>query len=165
MEHIYERDYTKCREEPPQELKRGAAAIIQEMIRMRSFNGGPEIKTCTPKAVIPKDKETFERLTAKFDVLAKRRGGRIKAVVDDQGDHASIEVQLPFWEASYPEEYALLKDVANNTHYFLIQPGKQGGVVLYFVIHYFEIEESPSAISEEEMAQIILDVQNALSFQ
>lgn len=144
----YTRDY-------PAEENEAAATDGQDFLQRLVDSGilaayGKFLK-CLPKVIVPKDKESFERLVPKLDELAKNHHGKITAVVDYTKWQSIIDVYLPFFECGHAEEYALLRDIAESTHYFVVSAAKNGQTHIHIMINYFAEIDLYETINEDNI--------------
>lgn len=91
-----------------------------------------------PKAIIPADALTFERLLPKLDEFTELGKGTIRAVIDYYMWESYIEIFLPHLEFCTKEDYILLQDISRNTNSFTVFSTEDGGVRLWILIHYFD---------------------------
>lgn len=91
-----------------------------------------------PKAIIPSDALTFERLLPKLDKFTELGKGTIRAVIDYYIWESYIEIYLPFLEFCTDEDFKLLQDISRNTNSFTVYSTEDGGVRLWILIHYFD---------------------------
>lgn len=91
-----------------------------------------------PKAIIPTDALTFERLLPKLDKFTELGKGTIRAVIDYYMWESYIEIFLPHLEFCTDEDFKLLQDISQNTNSFTVYSTEDGGVRLWILIHYFD---------------------------
>lgn len=91
-----------------------------------------------PKAIIPNDAITFERLIPKLDKFTELGKGTMRAVIDYYMWESYFEIFLPHLEFCTEEDYMLLQDISRNTNSFTVYSAEDGGVRLWILIHYFD---------------------------
>lgn len=91
-----------------------------------------------PKAIIPNDAITFERLLPKLDKFTELGKGTIRAVIDYYMWESYFEIYLKHLEFFTEEDFLLLQDISRNTNSFTVYSTEDGGVRLWILIHYFD---------------------------
>ena len=91
-----------------------------------------------PKAIIPNDAITFERLLPKLDKFTKLGKGTIRAVIDYYMWESYFEICLNHLDFFTEEDFLLLQDISRNTNSFTVYSTEDGGVRLWILIHYFD---------------------------
>lgn len=91
-----------------------------------------------PKAIIPADALTFERLLPKLDKFTELGKGTIRAVIDYYMWESYFEIYLKHLEFFTEEDFLLLQDISRNTNSFTVYSTEDGGVRLWILIHYFD---------------------------
>lgn len=132
---IFKRDYSEHGAAPEDVT---AEDIVPNPLARNYLKIYGEIMSKLPKIIVPKDKETFERLVPKLDELAKRFGGSIEAGIDYKHWHSYIDLILPFFEIATIADANLLQDIAQNTQDFCVEVHDTNSVRVHIMIHYFE---------------------------
>lgn len=91
-----------------------------------------------PKAIIPNDAITFERLLPKLDKFTELGKGVIRAVIDYYMWESYIEIYLKHLEFFTEEDFLLLQDISRSTNSFTVYSTEDGGIRLWILIHYFD---------------------------
>lgn len=91
-----------------------------------------------PKAIIPNDAITFERLLPKLDKFTELGKGTIRAVIDYYMWESYIEIYMKHLEFFTEEDFLLLQDISRSTNSFTVQSTEDGGIRLWILIHYFD---------------------------
>lgn len=91
-----------------------------------------------PKAIIPADALTFERLLPKLDKFTELGKGVIRAVIDYYMWESYIEIYLKHLEFCTEEDFLLLQDISRSTNSFTVYSTEDGGIRLWILIHYFD---------------------------
>lgn len=111
----------------------------------------------TCRYIVPKDKDTYDSLLHRLDAYAKRLHGKITGVVDYNEWYAYIVVNLKYFEASTPDDFALLSDIATKTINVIFDVDENEGLELHIMIGYFDEIEYPKldeCIIESEIYNI-----------
>ena len=155
MENIYyTRDYRTEKGEAAERSAAEGQEILQRLADSGIVQTYSKFLSRLPKVVVPKDKAAFERLVPKLDRLAQRHHGKIQAVVDYTDWQSNIDVYLPFFECTCPEEYELLRDIAESTNYFVVSAeGEQ--THLHIMINYFDDINLYETIDEENIDELV----------
>lgn len=126
--------------------------ITRELIFLKVYDA---FKRQLPKVVVREKKETYERLLAGFDRIARANGGKICGKVDFKDWFATINLTLPFLEFFTGDQMALLRDVAQNADAMLIQPSKENQTVTVIIdVKYFR--DLPLDIDDREALLAVL---------
>lgn len=149
---IYERDYAEERAQRIANEPRIYSEAFNQAVEGGFFKAYNDAMRAMPKYIVPKDKATYEDLLPRLDAVAKRWGGKIKGVIDYEHWDSHIDVELPFFECSSPEEYALLADIAAKTNLVTFSATEDGKIRLHIMINYFdEIGDKENLIEETIM--------------
>ena len=144
---IFERDYRITEKSKNTSSKK--PNIIDYAAESGFFKAYNDAMLKIPKYIVQEDKEAYEDLLFRLDMYANRLGGKIKGIVDYEKYNSHIIVELPHFEASDPEEYALLADIAAKTNIVIFEPSEDGGIRLYIMINYFnEIEDADHVLTD-----------------
>lgn len=144
---IFERDYRITEKSKNTSSKK--PNIIDYAAESGFFKAYNDAMLKIPKYIVKEDKEAYENLLFRLDMYANRLGGKIKGIVDYEKYNSHIIVELPHFEASDPEEYALLADIAAKTNIVIFEPSEDGGIRLYIMINYFnEIEDADHVLTD-----------------
>lgn len=152
--YYYMRDYRAQKEEAEAE-DAGGQDILQKLADSGVIAAYDKFLKRMPKVVVQKDKASFERLVPKLDQLAKTHHGKIRAVVDYTKWQSNIDVYLPFFECGHAEEYDLLRDIAENTHYFVVSAAENGQTHIHIMIHYFDEIDLYGTIDESNIDALV----------
>jgi len=154
---IFKKDYTRKRDTIPA-AEATAEDILPSPVAREYLEFHTAFMRRLPKYIVPKDKETFERVLPKLNNLAKRLGGSIEAKVDYHKWLSQIVVVLPFFEIYKPEDAELFIDIFQNSHSFNVTATDDGNVRIYIMINYFN-EIMPKDMNEalEIAGSIILE--------
>ena len=137
---IFERDYRGT--ENKETLSPNQQKIWEYAVESGIFKAYDEAKRKIPKYVVQEDKEAYEDLLSRLDFYAMRKHGKIKGIVDYEKYEAHIYVELPYFEACFPMDFALLSDMAAKTHNITIEASEDGGIRLSIRINYFKETEN-----------------------
>ena len=129
---VYEADYR--RNDEPKEIP-SAFDVAVETGFFKKYN---DIMRSIPKGIVAEDKKNYEELLHKLDVLAKRRGGKIRGIVSYERFDSHIYVTLPFFEFSHKEEHELLAELEAKAHSLTFTATEDGMIQLSVMINYFE---------------------------
>ncbi len=135
---VYEADYSGDREEQNSSLTDGSSKIWDTAVSSGYFKTYSIIMDSLPKVINPKNKQSYEELLPKLEMMAKRWHGKIKGIVDYEHGEAHIYLSLPFFEFSTEEEHALLKELAERTHSLTFTVTEDNMIQLSVMIKYFE---------------------------
>ena len=142
--YIFRRDYSE-QSVAPENITAEDLAPNPLLRSYLKFYG--EFMSKVPKIIVPKDKETFERLVPKLDEFAKRFCGSIEAGIDYTHFHSYIDLILPFFEIATEMDAEILQDIAQNTQDFCVEAHDNNRVRVHIMIHYFE-DIMPSDVNE-----------------
>lgn len=135
--YVFKRDYR---------VDKTTESIIDKKMRIEGIKtlcGDGLIDTSNPmyripKAIIPDDATTFERLIPKLDKFTELGKGNMRAVIDYYMWESYIEIFLPHLEFCTEEDYMLLQDISRSTNSFTVYSAEDGGIRLWILIHYFD---------------------------
>ena len=137
---IFERDYRLTDEETVKASKKTVNDNIAEQLKILD-----NIQDCistviktTYRYIVQKDKDTYDNLLHRLDAYAKRFCGKITGVMDYNKWYAYIIVELEYFEACTPDDFALLADLVTTTFSVAFTVADYGGVRLYITIGYFD---------------------------
>lgn len=150
--YVFKRDYTEQSIAPEDITAEDLAPnpMVRSYLKFYS-----EFMSRVPKVIVPKDKETFDRLVPKLDEFAKKFQGTIEAGIDYKHWHSYIDLILPFFEIATKEDAELMKDIAQNAQDFCVEAHGSNSVRVHIMIHYFE-DIMPNDMNELiEIAQSI----------
>ncbi len=130
---VFERDYTTYKEAD------GGYSdeIFDQIMTGGFFKAYTEAMNQVPKVIVQKDKENYEYLLPLCDDIAKRHGGKIRAVVDYEKWLSYIELHLKFLAFEDTDEMNVLKEIAERAHSVTIE-SETDGVFMRIMICYFE---------------------------
>lgn len=129
---VYEADYTR---EPNPDEGLGILGLARDTGFFKAYD---DLMRSLPKYVVPEDKKNYEELLPKLDVLAKRKGGKIKGIVDYERWDAHIYITLPFFEFVHKDEVELLRELEAKAHSLTFSVTDDGKIRLSVMINYFE---------------------------
>lgn len=150
MENIvFERDYRKKTTDKNIDTISEQTDIFDYAVESGFFKSYSDTMKKKPKYIVQKEKKAYENLLHRLDAYTKESQGKIKGVVDYEHYDAHIIVELPHFEFCTPEEFAMLSDIAANTHNVTFSASENGGIILYIMIGYFdEIEDTKDVLAE-----------------
>lgn len=142
---IYEADYTR-----KDELIFETGIDILELARTTGFfRAYDDLMRSMPKYINQKDKQNYEELLHKLDAHAKRKGGKIKGIVDYEHWDAHIYITLPFFEFAHKDEFDLLKELETKANTLTFTVTDDGKIQLSVMINYFdEIGDKDAVFSQ-----------------
>lgn len=131
---VFEADYTR-KDEPSPDTGLGILELAKDTGFFRAYD---DLMRSMPKIINQRDKQNYEELLHKLDALAKRKGGKIKGIVDYEHWDAHIYITLPFFEFVHKDEVALLKELETKANTLTFTVTDDGKIQLSVMIHYFE---------------------------
>ena len=129
---VYEADYTR---EPNPDEGLGIVGLARDTGFFKAYD---DLMRSLPKYIVPEDKKNYEELLPKLDALAKRKGGKIKGIVDYKRWDAHIYITLPFFEFVHKDEVELLRELEAKAHSLTFSVTDDGKIRLSVMINYFE---------------------------
>lgn len=128
---VFAKDYRKPRSPAPS----GRNELL-ELLQTPFMQGILEQNGKRPVMIVPQEKANYEYLLERCNEFAERWGGRIQGTVDYQKYESRIEVILPFFEFSSPEEHLFLKEISEKSNLACFTATEEG-VRLYIMVGYF----------------------------
>ena len=146
---IYERDYAEEREKRVAATPAIYGQIFDHMVNNRVLKAYSDALNAIPKTIVPEDKEAYDNLLPRLDMLARRMGGKIKGEISHEKWEAYIILNLPYFECTSDEDHQLLADIAEKTHIFSITAEDDGNIRIFIMINYFTETCDKEKILEE----------------
>lgn len=146
---VFEKDYKKEHEESADQ---DAVNVLDQAIAGGFFRKYSDAMDAYPKNINPEQKESYERILALCDDMARRWGGRLRGEVRYSHWDAMIDLYLPFVEFSCPEELADLNEMSAKANSITFCPDGNSGIRVHFTFRYFD-----DVMTEEEKEGVFLD--------
>lgn len=146
MEDYFERDYSFVKKASSWED--GLGNLLIERGALKAYG---DVLRKTPKIVVQKDKEAFENLRERCDLLAREEYGKVAAKVDYYYYQAWISVELSCFEFIMDDKKKLLIDALEKTHSVTFDI-KNGKIRMRFLIYYFDDVAGQDDIDEAWIA-------------
>lgn len=150
---VFERDYTDTRAEAAKQLPKFYEDTFDHIVKSGFFQRYDAAKKAMPKYIVPKNKEAYDDLLTRLDFFTRKKGGKIRGIVDYTDWEATIDVVLPFFECCFSEDFKLLSDIADKTSNVTFTATEDGNIHLHLMFRYFEDIGDRENLIEETIMQ------------
>ncbi len=152
-DEVFERDYSLTDGEHKKVHEEMVSDFFESAVESGFLDSFQEALNAVPKIISPKDRNDYEDLLERLDEYAARVHGKIRGVINYQHWYSYIDLEVPFLEFAYAQDFLLLADIALTAHRLSIRATGNDWIHLKLYISYFTEIYDPSHILGEMISQ------------